>query len=243
MVTASRVLSFSTEAAKASRVARRRHPTFSFAGTTAFLVLLAMILVGWARGVFASADAAQGYRLAGTIAVGSDFLAFLATPDGAQVLVHEGDAVGNARVRDIRDREIDLALPSGLLTLSLDRSDKPVVGTPAREVLVSQSSDEYVLGREVSVAPFRKAVSASSSNSSSASVALAQRVAPVLDLPPHSRILAVNGQDVTSADGAIREIAKVLAAGSTVTMNLETPTGLKRVYVTPQRAEQTPAAP
>lgn len=207
------------------------------------LVLLAVILAVWAPCAFASSDVVQGYRLAGTVAVGNDYLAFLEIPSGAQVLVRKGDAVGAARVGDVRDREIDLILASRKLTISLQRSDQPTVSAPSREIVISQSSEEHVLRREVSVAPFGQAMAQPGAAPAGAPAGLSQRIAPVLDLPTHSQIVAVNGHAVSSSSLAIREISEVLAAGGTITMNLETPDGLKRVYVMPQQVEPTPLAP
>ena len=130
-----------------------------------------------------------------------------------------------------------------VLTLSLDGSDRPIVGNYSHEVVVSQSSEDNFLRREVAVEPFRKAAADGDHTASGAPMALGQRIAPVLDLPVRSRVLAVDGHAVTSSDTAVREISAALAAGVTVTLNLETPVGFRRVYLAPQQTESSPNVP
>lgn len=230
-------------ASEAGRAAPKRRPAVFCAGRLARQLLFCLILAWPGPASLASSAAAQGYRLAGTMSVATDFLAFLETPGNVQVLVRRGDVVGKALVRDIRDREIDLAVAGGVLTLSLDGSDRPIVGNSSHEVVVNQSSEDNFLRREVAVEPFGKAVANAGRTASGAPTALGQRIAPVLDLPLRSRVLAVDGHAVTSSDAAVREISAALAAGVTVTLNLETPVGFRRVYLAPQQTEPLPNVP
>jgi hypothetical protein len=76
-----------------------------------------------------------------------------------------------------------------------------------------------------------------------ATAAVTQRFAPVINLPPNSSIVAINGNAVTSEDGAVREVTKALSTGSAVTMNLKTPAGMERVYLLPAPAEPSSTTP
>ena len=65
----------------------------------------------------------------------------------------------------------------------------------------------------------------------------ARRLAPILNLPPNSTIVAVNDQPVTSADVAIARIQRMLANNAVATLNLAGSNGgpETRVYVRPAR--------
>ena len=72
-----------------------------------------------------------------------------------------------------------------------------------------------------------------------------QRFAPLLDLPADARVVAVNETQVTSASAAISTVEDTLAKGMPARLNLETPEGMKRVYLMPARParhDETPAA-
>lgn len=179
------------------------------------------------------------YRLAGTVAVGSDFIAFLALPGGDQVLVRNGDVVGNARVAAIRDRAVQLVLPSGRVELSLAGSGQAVATIPSRDVVTSQSSQDHILQREVDKQAFDRSLAGAPRTSGEPGAALARTFAPVLNLPANGRVLSVNGKNVDSIDRAMGTIEKVLAEGGIVYMSLDTPNGIQRVYLTPQRGDDT----
>ena len=72
---------------------------------------------------------ASGYRLAGTLAVGKDFIAFLEVPQGGQVLVRAGSVVGNAKVLAVTASSLKIALRSGVVELSLDGTAHPASAT------------------------------------------------------------------------------------------------------------------
>jgi hypothetical protein len=190
----------------------------------------------------AATDAAQGYRLAGTVAVGRDYLAFLEIPGGTQVLVRNGDIVGKARVAAIRDRAIDLVLPSGRVELVLEGSGKAANSVPAREIVTDQSDDGHVLRREVAVDPLLQAIERSPGGKGDSGTVLARKLQPVLNLPAGSRVLDVSGKPVTSADQALREIGKALEQGAAV-LTLEAPDGMRRVYIQPARSESASSGP
>jgi hypothetical protein len=195
----------------------------------------------------AATDAAQGYRLAGTVAVGNDFLAFLEVPGGGQVLVRNGDTVGKARVAAIRDRAIDLVVPGGRIELALEGSGKPTAAVPGRDVVTRQSSEGHILQREVDVDALGQSMKGASPSPSPSrgdvGAALARRFAPILNLPAQARVVSVNGHEVASADAAVREVERTLEGGGIIYMNLDTPNGFQRVYLTPRRPEPDSAAP
>ena len=67
----------------------------------------------------------------------------------------------------------------------------------------------------------------------SASQVVAERFAPLLDLPSGARVVAVNEQPVGSADAAIDLVQDTLAKGMPARLNLQTADGLQRVYLRP----------
>lgn len=191
----------------------------------------------------AATDTAQGYRLAGTVAVGSDFLAFLEVPGGGQVLVRNGDTVGKARVAAIRDRAIDLDLPGGRIELALEGSGKPTATVPGHDVVTRQSSEGHILQREVDVDALGQSMQGASPSRGDAGTTLARRFAPILNLPAQAKVVSVNGREVASADAAVREVERTLEGGGIIYMNLDTPNGFQRVYLTPRRPEPGSATP
>jgi hypothetical protein len=223
------------------RVSPWGHPPLFLRGW--WICLLAVCFVLQSDPVAAASDSAQGYRLAGTVAVGSDFLAFLEVPGSGQVLVRIGDTVGKARVAAIRDRAIELDLPAGRIELALEGSGKPAVSVPSHDVVTRQSSESHILQREVDTAALGQSMKDSTPARGDAGTALARRFAPILNLPAQARVVSVNGHEVASADAAVREVERTLQGGGIIYMNLDTPNGFQRVYLTPRRPEADSAAP
>lgn len=224
-------------------------PPFFFA---ARILLATLVIIAWSIPTMshAAAQSGQGYRLAGTVAVGSGYLAFLEVPGGTQVLVRKGDVAGAAQVLEVRDRAIDLKLPSGRIELTLEGAGGPAPSSARSDNVVKSQSDEgHVVRREVAVEPMQRELSAGApakpgrAPGTTATAAVTQRFAPVINLPPNSSIVAINGHAVTSEDGAVREVTKALATGAAVTMNLKTPAGMERVYLLPAPAEPASTIP
>jgi len=219
-------------------VARLRHQAYFVAGAKAVLAVLATCLVLGAPCATASQDEAAAYRLAGTLAVGKDFIAFLEVPQGGQVLVRAGSVVGNARVLTITASSLKIALRSGVVELSLDGTAHPVSATPSASVVARsddtrnriyqrQIDDEQVSRDLASALAERQAAGSKSSN-----LVAAQRIAAVLDLPAGSKVLRVQGRDVSSADAVIKQLeASFATIVPVVTMDLQTPNGPGRVYL------------
>jgi hypothetical protein len=190
----------------------------------------------------------QGYRLAGTLAVGADYVAFLEVPGGGQVLVRKGSIVNGAKVVAVTGSSVRLALPTGLVEYSLEGSGKaqPAAGSDA---IISGSTDQKnrVYNREVSIdqmsrelakpAPARAAAAGSKSASDAAGTAspdsAAQRITAVLDLPPGSKIMKIANVPVSSADQAIKAVESAFKSPEQlgVVIDVETPTGPGRVYL------------
>ena len=217
-----------------------------------WMLLAALTMLAWSISTTALAaeQSSQGYRLAGTVAVGSGYMAFLELPGGGQVLVRKGDVAGKAQVLDVRDRAIDLRLPSGRIELTLEGAGKPAPSNArSDDVVTSQSDEGHVVRREVAPEPMQNELSRSAPDKAghapgtSATAAVTQRFAPVINLPPNSSIVAINGHAVSSEEGAVREVTKALAAGSAVTMNLKTPAGMERVYLLPAASEPASTTP
>jgi hypothetical protein len=224
---------------KESRVARGRHPAFSFWRAHALLVLLILC----SGGAAAAQDPAQGYRLAGTLAVGQSYIAFLEVPDGGQVLVRTGSEVAGARVLAVTATGLRLGLASGVFELSLEGTGKPqVVASSAAVSAAKDDEKNRVYTREVSDEQLSRELAAPAGTpptkpiAARSSLVAAQRIAAVLDLPADSKVLRVQGRPVSSADAAIRELQSSFGSEEgVVTLDLQTPNGPGRVYLMRQK--------
>ena len=217
-----------------SRVARKGHPFLSAAVGAA---VLTFTLLSFAN---AHAAAATGYRLTGIVAVGQDYLGFLEMPGGVQVLVRKGSVIeGGGRILLLDAQRLRIGLPSGVIELSLEGSGRPAaVPVPAAAVGGGElpPDGEYTLFRAVEpkrLGEARGAAAKADAPRSTASIATALRLGPILNLPPNSRVVAVNDQPVTSVDAAIAGIERALASNIMATLNLAGSNGGPdtRVYV------------
>lgn len=227
------------------RVIQFGRPPFPFRRRHAHLGLLAtLVLVVCTLGavpVPAAPAAPADYRLAGTMAVGKDYVAFLELPSGGQVLVRKGSVVGNAKVADVTEKSVRLVLPDRALVLSLEGSG--AAAPDVRSAAVQEAVDDdrnRIYTRTVSPEQVSRELSKSASKSGTtpsnadARMIAAQRIAPVLDLPPGSRLLMVRGEPVTNADAAIKQIEKQLAANDGVVyLDIQVSGKHGRVYLMP----------
>jgi membrane-associated protease RseP (regulator of RpoE activity) len=219
-------------------VARLRHQAFFVAGAKAVLAVIVACFVIGAPSAAASQDEAAGYRLAGTLAVGKDFVAFLEVPQGGQILVRAGSVVGNARVLAVNASSLKIALPAGVVELSLDGTIHPVLAASSASVVAkSDDTRNRVYNRQIDDEQVSRDLAAAlaepqAAGSKSSNLVAAQRIAAVLDLPAGSRVLRVQGQEVSSADAVIKQLeASFATVVAVVTMDLQTPTGPGRVYL------------
>jgi hypothetical protein len=219
-------------------VARLSHRAFFVAGVKVVLAVLAACFVLGAPSTAASQDMAAGYRLAGTLAVGKDFVAFLEVPQGGQVLVRAGSVVGNAKVLAVTASSLKIALRSGVVELSLDGTAHPASATPSAAVVAkSDDARNRVYNRQIADEQVSRELASAlaepqSGGSKSNNLVAAQRIAAVLDLPAGSKVLRVQGRDVSSADAVIKQLeASFATIVPVVTLDLQTPNGPGRVYL------------
>lgn len=216
---------------------------------------LALLLLSAVAVAQAAPLAHQGYRLSGVMAAGDSYLGFLELPDGDQVLVRLGSVVDGGKVVQFDARSMRIRFPDGIVELSLEGSGKPaaVAARTSRDVVVSGDEQGHVIRREVDIGELqaglddadRAAGSAAlrkSAPAPSAQQAVTQRIAPLVDLPADARVIAVNETKVRSADAALKLVETTLGQGMPVRLNLETPSGVKRVYLMPARP-QAPGTP
>ena len=204
------------------RVARKSHPFF--AAAIGLVAVLALTLASFAN---VRAAVASGYRLAGIVAVGKDYLGFLELPGGEQVLVRQGSVIdGGARILLLDAERMRIGLPSGVVELALQDSGRPVAALPSvaaadgaepapnQDLTLIRTVDPKRLGAQLRAVP--KAPDARSSSATETAL----RLAPILDLPPHSKVVAVNDEPVTSADAAIARLERSLASNIAPTLTL-----------------------
>lgn len=201
------------------------------------------------------AAGADGYRLAGIIAAGSDYLAILELPGGRQQLVRAGSPIdGGGRVVALDARSLRLQLPGRTLDLPLDGSGAAAVVPAGLGVVREQTDmDGNVMIRRVDADAFSDSMARPVVQSGpppargttlagrpDATTEAGRRLAPVLNLPPDSRITAVNEQPVRSAEQAIRLIEESLQAGISPRLDVQSAGGPGRVYLSPERDNAPP---
>lgn len=207
-------------------------------------VLMAALALGFTPDTIQAAnrEPEAGYRLAGTVAVGSDYLALIAVPEGGQVLARAGSVIKGAKVLSVSATTVRIVLASGVVELSLEGSGSPATSTeslPTGPVkIASQHGQTYErdvavdeLSRELHKPPAPS--TAGSSGKTALNLQSAQHIAEVLDLPPGSRIMKVGPTTVTSAEQAIKAIEAGFAypGAMGLTIEVQTPQGPARVYV------------
>lgn len=213
-------------------------------------ILVSILLLAVSTLAAGAPSGLDGYRLAGVIAAGDNYVAFLEVPEGSQVLVRRGSRVRDGEVVQIDQHSLRIRFPTGTVELSLEGSGKPQPVTE-RSVVVSGDEQGRVIQREVDVEAMRRELDAAGAptnaprTNASGSAADQQRTvtqhfSPLLDLPPDARVVAVNETKVTSASAAISTVEETLAQGMPARLNLQTPQGMKRVYLMPAGAVSPP---
>lgn len=216
-----------------SRVARSGHPFFMAAAARVAVIALALLYFAAAH-----ATAKDGYRLAGIVAVGTDYLGFLELPEGGQILVRQGSLIsGGGRIVALDGEGLRIAFADRTIQLDLEGSGGPRMGSTARNVQRDLSDEEPLVMHEVSAAAFAELTRTPnrSGKGGDAGGVVAQRFASLGRLPDNARVLAINEEPVKSADAAIRWVEKALAEGRAVGLKV-TAAGSdaeQRVYLMP----------
>jgi hypothetical protein len=184
----------------------------------------------------------NGYRLAGTLAVGKDYLALIAVPEGGQVLARAGSVIGGVKVVAVTVSTVRLEFPSGVVELTLQGSGAPreVPGVASAGAVKAASQHGQIYERDVAVDELSRELRAPSmaggqngGNKASMKLQSAQHLAEVLDLPPGSQVLKVGAVSVASAEQVIKELDNAFAHPSAMglTLEVQTPKGPARVYI------------
>jgi hypothetical protein len=194
------------------------------------------------------------YRLAGIMSVGEDFLALIEVGEQEQVLLRQGSEIGSGRVVLLDRERVRIEFPDRVLELSLEGAGEARVLPAALGVVTESSDSPGALVREVDTERLRESLDASGTEDRAATsgrparrpaagTQLAVRLAPVLNLPPDARIVAVNEQPVRSVDEALALIDGELANGTVARLNLAAAPGEEaetRVYLTARREATEP---
>jgi hypothetical protein len=151
---------------------------------------------------------------------------------------------GGARVLLLDATRARIALPGKKpFDIALDGSGGLPEVSKAQGVVQEQSDHHRALIRRVDPDAFRAAAKLSvasagmaapvGAKTSDPTLETALRLAPILNLPPNSRIVAVNEQPVRSAEQVIRTIQKTLDQGMPPRLNLANNGREYRVYIKP----------
>lgn len=204
---------------------------------------LALLLTALLLPSIAMATDGKGYRLAGVLAVGPDYLAILELPGGEQQLVRTGSELeGGARVVLVDASRLRIAQSGGrTVELNLDGSGDPAQLPLALGVVQEQTDHEGALIRRVDTAAFSASTAQSGKTSGSAptrngrrdpATEIGQRLAPILNLPSDSRVVSVNEQKVRSAEQAIQLIEQSFQENTSPRLNITNAAGDEsRVYL------------
>ena len=181
----------------------------------------------------------DAYRLSGlVITTEGRNLAFLEAPDGQQLSLREGDAVGeNGKVLEINYYSLRIRYPEGEEVFYL----KGYNGPPIVKDKIKNQAAQIVLKNENMGAVLRREVAADAL----LSVFKEQKIAiedekikdlstyltPLLELPPKARIVGVDRSPVSSVKEAIAIISKRIADGNVVKLMID---GDEQVYLIPR---------
>lgn len=215
-----------------------------------FLACLLLLAFGSSA---VAADPQRGYRLAGVLSAGDSYVGFLELPQGEQVLVRLGSVVDGGTVVAFDAKSLRIRFPDRDVELSLEGSGHPVVATAAPPVVLGGDEQGHVIRRDVDAAGLHAGLQQSTGKAGAPKTrsggppadpqrVVTQRIAPLLDLPADARVVAVNETRITSASAAIGVVESSLAKGMPARLNLQTPDGMKRVYLMPAGTGPRPPA-
>lgn len=207
----------------------------------------------------AATSSAAGYRLAGVLDSGpNNRIGFLQLPRGGQVMIRQGSVIdGGGRIVEFSQRAVRIAFPDGRVVqidLSGAGGGAAAVAAVAAAAPVNQAlgshpvetdpivtrTDDHgnTLVRHIELRRFAKALEQQASQAGSASSDVTQRLRDLLKLPVDSRIVALNDTPVGSAPGTIKKIQSLLSRNVIAALNLESPSGMQRVYLMPDDPRQ-----
>lgn len=203
----------------------------------------ALLLLAFLLPSFVFAASGNGYRLAGVLAVGPDYMAILELPGGGQQLVRKGSTLDDGALVVLVDAQrLHITRAGRTIELNLDGSGRPAEVPLALGVLQEQSDYGGELVRRVDPAAFSASAAQAGKMAGSApnrigrrdpAAETGRRLAPILNLPPDSRVVEVNEQLVLSAEQAITLIEKSLTDGVSPRLNIASASGEARVYMSP----------
>ncbi len=194
----------------------------------------------------ATAATGNGYRLAGVLAVGPDYMAILELPGGDQQLVRQGSTLDDGgRIVLVDASRLRIQRAGRTIELNLDGTDAPAQVPVALGVVQEQTDNDRIQVRSLDTEAFSAAL-AQPSKPTAKSAALpsskarrdpaaevGRRLAPIINLPGDSRVVMVNEQPVRSADQAIRLIEQSFQNNETPRLNVTSAAGDEsRVYLT-----------
>jgi hypothetical protein len=198
--------------------------------------------------IFSMATAAtgDGFRLAGVLAVGPEYLAILELPGGEQQLVRKGSTLDDGgRIVLVDASRLRIELAGRTIELNLDGTGDPAQVPVALGVVQEQSDNDRIMVRSLDAEAFsaalaqpakptaKSAVPPSSKVRKDPAAEVGRRLAPILNLPIDSRVVMVNDQPVRSADQAIRLIEQSFQNNETPRLNVTSAAGDEsRVYLT-----------
>jgi hypothetical protein len=190
------------------------------------------------------AAGAEGYRLAGVLAVGPEYLAILELPGGQQQLVRKGTTLADgASVVLVDARRLRITRGGRTVELNLDGSGQPAEVPVALGVLQEQTDHEGALIRRVDAEAFSASTARTGKSPDAgsaptrngkrdAAAETGRRLAPILNLPLDSRVVQINEQPVRSAEQAIRLIEQSFAENTAPRLNITSAAGDEsRVYL------------
>ena len=156
------------------------------------------------------------YRLAGIIApADTEWTAVIEMPDGKQLLVSEGDVIGEAKVLQISRTEVLLQLKEGTQLLKLASSEKerkPVnktrTGVPASDFLklVKQSASLIKPGELPGLADMEQ-------------------------LPADARIVSINGKSISSPGAGVKILQDAISKDLLIRLTLEEGVAVPIIYL------------
>ena len=213
-------------------------------------LLACLLLLAFESSAAAGGEAQRGYRLAGVMSAGDSYLGFLELPQGQQVLVRLGSVVDGGTVVAFDAKTLRIRFSDGVVEFPLEGSGRPLVTAAAPPVVLAGDEQGHVVRRTVDVdglhAGLQHGAGAPKTRAggppADAQRSVTQRFAPLLDLPSEARVVEVNETRVTSASDAIGVVEDTLAQGMPARLNLQTPDGMKRVYLMPAGSSTPPRA-